>query len=112
MGINIITMKWRTHLSLAKDAPQCWESTASPRRRGGRNSRSRWPAPSLRAPRRLTHDLDAPDRALMEPEPRSNQRLRAYFRPVRIPNFLDRVDHVSLRHSAAWLGFICRHRDG
>ena len=45
----------------------------------------------------------------MEPEPRSNQRLRAYFRPVRIPNFLDRVDHVSLRHSAAWLGFICRH---
>ena len=45
----------------------------------------------------------------MEPEPRSNQRLRAYFRPVRIPNFFDRVDHVSLRHSAAWLGFICRH---
>ena len=45
----------------------------------------------------------------MEPEPRSNQRLRAYFRPVRIPNFLDRVDHVSLRHSAAWFGFICRH---
>ena len=48
----------------------------------------------------------------MEPEPQSNQRLRAYFRPVRIPNFLDRVDHVSLRHSAAWLGFICRHNPG
>ncbi len=45
----------------------------------------------------------------MEPEPRSNQRLRAYFRPVRIPNFLDRVDHVLRRHSAAWLGFVCRH---
>ncbi len=40
----------------------------------------------------------------MEPEPRSNQRLRAYFRPVRIPNLFDRMDHVSLRHSAAWLG--------
>jgi len=38
----------------------------------------------------------------MEPEPQSNQRLRAYFRPVRIPNFL--IGWITSRSGIRQLG--------
>src|SRR5882672_1402826 len=53
-------LKFRTHLSLRKDAPVSRPVAAPERRRDRSDSAARWPAPPLRTPRRVRISPDFP----------------------------------------------------